>query len=63
MGEKAYGERVVQMERMTPLQTANTPEEIAETAVWLVEGGDCVTGEIILADSGLHLVSAPLSSR
>ncbi|MDP6121480.1 MAG: SDR family oxidoreductase [Rhodospirillales bacterium] len=63
MGEKAYDERIVQMERITPLQTANTPEEIAETAVWLVEGGDCVTGEIILADSGLHLVSAPLSSR
>ena len=34
---------------------AASPDDVAEVAVWLVEGADLVTGESILVDAGLHL--------
>ena len=63
MGEEAYNERIAEIERITPLQTAGRPEDIAETAVWLIEGGAHVTGEVVPVDAGLHLGFAPLVSR
>jgi 3-oxoacyl-[acyl-carrier protein] reductase len=63
LGEKAYQERIAHIKRITPLQSASVPEDIAETAVWLVEGASHVTGQIILVDAGLHLASAPLDAR
>ena len=38
-----------------PLAKAASADDVAEVAVWLVEGGALVTGEIILVDGGLHL--------
>ena len=63
LGEEAYEKRVKYVEATTPLKAASTPEDIAETAVWLVEGADHVTGETILVDAGLHLGFAPLVAR
>jgi 3-oxoacyl-[acyl-carrier protein] reductase len=40
---------------ITPLQATVLPEDVADAVVWLLEGADKVTGEIITVDSGLHL--------
>jgi 3-oxoacyl-[acyl-carrier protein] reductase len=38
-----------------PLAKAASADDIAEVALWLVEGASLITGEIILVDGGLHL--------
>lgn len=42
-------------EKSVPLAKAATADDVAEVAVWLIEGADLVTGESILVDGGLHL--------
>ena len=42
-------------EKTVPLAKAASPDDVAEVAVWLIEGADLVTGESILVDAGLHL--------
>ena len=42
-------------EKTVPLAKAASPDDVAEVAVWLLEGADLVTGESILVDAGLHL--------
>jgi 3-oxoacyl-[acyl-carrier protein] reductase len=42
-------------EKTVPLGKAATPDDVAEVAVWLLEGGALVTGETIMVDAGLHL--------
>jgi hypothetical protein len=42
-------------EKTVPLAKAATPDDVAEVCVWLLEGGDVVTGESIFVDSGMHL--------
>lgn len=44
--------------KRTPLQVASTPEDIADTALFLLSNASrSVTGETLLADAGLHLAS------
>jgi NAD(P)-dependent dehydrogenase (short-subunit alcohol dehydrogenase family) len=44
----------------TPLQVASTPEDIADTALFLLsDASRRVTGETLLADAGLHLGQMP----
>ena len=50
-----YQARVQAVGKSTPLRRANTPEDIAETVVWFIEGASWVTGETLLVDSGSHL--------
>jgi 3-oxoacyl-[acyl-carrier protein] reductase len=50
-------------ERATPLGSVLTPEDIADVAVWLLEGASKITGEVMLVDGGLHLGAAPLRAR
>ena len=40
-----------------------TPEEVARTIVWLLEGAELVTGEFIIVDGGNHLGGAPMKAR
>ena len=40
---------------MVPLKSYATPEDIAETIVWLIEGARQVTGETIFVDGGMHI--------
>ena len=54
-GTEKYQARVAQVEESTPLRRANTPEDIAETILWFVEGARWVTGETLLVDAGSHL--------
>ena len=42
-------------ETITPLKSVVYPEDVADAAVWLLEGANKVTGETILVDSGVHL--------
>jgi 3-oxoacyl-[acyl-carrier protein] reductase len=45
-------------EKTVPLQKAASADEVAEVAVWLLEGAALVTGETILVDGGFHLGKA-----
>ena len=42
-------------EKSVPLAKAASADDVAEVAVWLLEGAAQVTGETILVDGGLHL--------
>ena len=63
MGDEAYEAARAQQERATPLRKAGTPEDMAQAAVWFVEGADLITGEILIVDAGSHLGGAPLVAR
>jgi len=52
---EGYARFKADYERMVPLAKAATPDDIAEVCVWLLEGGDLVTGEAIFVDAGMHL--------
>ena len=54
-GTENYEAKIAQVEKATPLQRANTPEDIAEAILWFVEGAKWVTGETLLVDAGSHL--------
>jgi 3-oxoacyl-[acyl-carrier protein] reductase len=55
MGEQAYQKIKANYEQTTPLQTAASPEDIADAVVWLVDGARTTTGELLLLDGGRHL--------
>ncbi|HUU71907.1 MAG TPA: SDR family oxidoreductase [Burkholderiales bacterium] len=42
-------------EKTVPLEKAASADDVAEVAVWLLEGAALVTGETILVDGGYHL--------
>ncbi|HXU25100.1 MAG TPA: glucose 1-dehydrogenase [Tepidiformaceae bacterium] len=63
MGDEMYEAAKAQQERSTPLHRAGTPEDMAQAAVWFVEGADLITGEILIVDAGAHLGAAPLIAR
>ncbi len=63
MGDDAYEAAKAAQERNTPLRKAGTPEDMAQAAVWFVEGADLITGEILIVDAGSHLGAAPLIAR
>ena len=45
------------IEARVPLARAGDPDQVASTVLWFIEGADLVTGEMVLVDGGLHLVS------
>jgi NAD(P)-dependent dehydrogenase (short-subunit alcohol dehydrogenase family) len=47
----------------SPLQVVCTPEDVARTILWLLEGADLVTGEFIIIDGGNHLAGASAKAR
>lgn len=63
LGPEGYAKMVENVKGMTPLKAASSPDDIAETAVWLLEGARHVTGETVIVDAGLHLNYAPLVAR
>lgn len=54
-GKEEYARFKSDYEKTVPLAKAASPDDVAEVAVWLIEGADLVTGESILVDAGLHL--------
>ncbi len=63
LGADVYDARKKNLEETTPLRKAGTAEDMAEVAVWLLEGGNLITGEIFLVDAGFHLGGVPLKGR
>ncbi len=63
MGDDAYEAAMAMQERNTPLHRAGSPEDMAEAAIWFIEGATNVTGEIMIVDAGAHLGQAPLKAR
>ena len=63
LGDDTYEAAKAAQERNTPLRKAGTPEDMAQAAVWFVEGADLITGEILIVDAGAHLGGAPLIAR
>ena len=59
MGDEAYSALIVQAEKELPLRQVATPEDVAETLVWFLEGAKLITGEVLIVDSGAHLGSLP----
>ncbi len=53
--EEEYDQRVRAAAEAYPLHAAPWPLDVAKVAVWLVEGGHLMTGELVRMDSGQHL--------
>ncbi|MFP4003747.1 MAG: SDR family NAD(P)-dependent oxidoreductase [Alphaproteobacteria bacterium] len=63
-GEEGFQSLVQHMQNTTPLQTAGTPELVADSVVFMgLEGAEHITGETLLTDAGLHLSMTPLTAR
>lgn len=54
-GEDKYNAYKESLIKKVPLKKVAQPEDIAETAVWFVEGAAMITGETIILDGGMHL--------
>jgi 3-oxoacyl-[acyl-carrier protein] reductase len=52
---EGYAKFKADYEKMVPLGKAASPDDVAEVAVWLIEGASLVTGECVFVDSGWHL--------
>jgi 3-oxoacyl-[acyl-carrier protein] reductase len=59
IGQEGYEKIKATYESNAPLARASTPEDVAETILWLIDGARTVTGELVLLDSGVHLGGAP----
>lgn len=65
----AFGDQVTagireRIANTTPLKTASKPEDIADSALFLIsDAARHVTGEMLLVDAGMHLGYAPLVAR
>lgn len=57
--QAAYDEFLNAYDARVPLGHAATADDIAEVAVWLLDGAGHVTGEIVKADGGMQLGKLP----
>lgn len=58
-----YADTKAAYEKRAPLQKVSTPEDVADTVLWLLAGARSVTGEFIIVDGGFHLGGAPSKAR
>lgn len=56
-GEKNYDKNKAAMTQRVPLANISQPEDIADVVMCFVESANLVTGELIMVDGGMHLVS------
>lgn len=63
LGEEVDGRAKVLYENNAPLHQVIFPEDVARAVVWFLEGGDLVTGEFLMVDSGFHLGMAAMKAR
>ena len=56
-GEERYAKLSATYRAVAPLKSTCSPEDIAETIVWLIEGAGKVTGETIFVDAGMHVAT------
>jgi NAD(P)-dependent dehydrogenase (short-subunit alcohol dehydrogenase family) len=62
LGEAAYGKVSDRFAEAAVLGRVANPEDVAEPAVWLLEGASFMTGEILMVDGGVRL-GAGLAKR
>lgn len=62
-GDERYEAILRHLTETNPLGAPGRPEDMAEVAVWFLEGARTVTGEVMMVDSGFHLGGAPLKAR
>lgn len=55
LGMEGANKAAAHYSAMVPLKDFATPEDVAGTIVWLVEGARQVTGETIYVDGGMHI--------
>jgi 3-oxoacyl-[acyl-carrier protein] reductase len=61
MDEAAYEAFKARVAESAPLKRMTMPEDVAEAALWLIEGGRAITGQLLVVDGGNHLsVNLPL---
>lgn len=63
MSAEAYANAKAAVEDVAPLRRICMPEDVAEAAVWFLEGGELVTGEVLIIDGGVHLFSLGAAYR
>ncbi|TNE40663.1 MAG: SDR family oxidoreductase [Alphaproteobacteria bacterium] len=54
-GEATYNNYKENLIKKVPLKSVATPEDIADAALWFIEGARMITGETIILDGGMHL--------
>ena len=59
MGDEAYRAMLDMASQALPLKQVAEPHHVAEVIVWFLEGAPLVTGETLIADSGVHLGQLP----
>ncbi|WP_047463938.1 SDR family NAD(P)-dependent oxidoreductase [Rhizobium rhizogenes] len=55
LGTNAYDALAARFSGTAPLGRVATPEDVAGAVVWLVEGAEFVTGELLSVDGGIRL--------
>ncbi len=55
LGTDAYDKLATRFSDTAPLGRVATPEDVAGAVVWLVEGAEFVTGELLSVDGGIRL--------
>jgi NAD(P)-dependent dehydrogenase (short-subunit alcohol dehydrogenase family) len=55
LDDEAFEKMRDTVERATPLRHVITAEDVARSILWMIEGADYITGEVMLIDSGMHL--------
>lgn len=63
LGDAAYEKRQHVYTTGAPLRSVVSADDVADAAIWLLEGAAKVTGEIITVDSGWHLGAGAMSKR
>lgn len=63
LGAERYDRMLQHLSETSPLGAPGHPDDMAEVAVWFLEGAGRVTGEIMMVDSGAHLGGAPMRAR
>jgi len=56
-GDENYNKNKQAVSQKVPLAKISQPEDIADVALWFIEGANLVTGELIMVDGGMHLVN------
>ena len=57
LGEEGASNLFRSFESQVPLREAPSAESVGDTVVWLLQAANHITGETIMIDSGMHLIS------
>lgn len=58
LGDEKYEAQMTAFADSAPLKRRVDPEDVAATVVWLIEGADVMTGQLLVVDAGASLGAA-----